>query len=81
MLSFPAGQMGIASDVFTNFIQSGGVPYKQISSFYVPENALYVVDYYAQCGGTGANCNPLISDVCQDAPFPGAACPSGFTCE
>jgi hypothetical protein len=31
-----------------------------------------------QCGGQGGNCKEAA--ICMDGPFPGKACPSGFTC-
>jgi hypothetical protein len=71
----------VLSDVFNNFITSSGVPYRNIDGFYVPQDALYVIDYYAQCGGLGSYCDPTISDDCIDGVFPGATCPTGFTCQ
>ena len=79
MLVILAGQVIGTSDLYQAFLKSGGLPYRQGEGFYIPEECIYVVDYYTQCGGSGAACNPL-SGVCQDAQYPGACCPSGFTC-
>ena len=85
MQKFCAGQssgstgQSSGSTLFEDFIKSGGAPYKHGINFYVPQGLDYVVDYYAQCGGRGGDCDPA-TGVCQDAPYRQAGCPEGFEC-
>lgn len=74
------GQPVGTSELYQAFLRSGGLPYRHGEGFYIPGNCTYVVDYYTQCGGSGAACQQD-SGVCADAQYPGACCPSGFYCE
>ena len=69
-----------SSQLYLDSLQAGGLPFRVGSGFYTPAGCNYVVDYYSQCGGSGAGCNPA-SGVCADAQYPGACCPVGFVCQ